>query len=149
LWGGTPEAIVASIAEGRSSMMPAWRDALGGDSGVEDVLRYVFSLSGRQMPAGDLESGRAKFAAICAACHGQDGRGNPLLGAPNLTDQIWLNGGSIEAVRNSIAHGRHAEMPAHLDRLGPTRVNLLAAYIVSLGGADTQQQATASAGVSK
>lgn len=137
LWGGTPEAIVQSISDGRVSTMPAWRDALGGDSGVEDVLRYVMSLSGRELPAGDLANGRAKFAAICSACHGADGRGNTVLGAPNLTDQVWLNGGSVAAVRASIAGGRHAEMPAHLARLGQTRVNLLAAYVVSFGGAQT------------
>jgi len=136
LWGGTSSAIVQSIAEGRTSTMPAWRAALGGDSGVEDVLRYVMSLSGRQLPAGDLENGRAKFATICAACHGADGRGNQQLGAPNLTDHIWLNGGSLEAVRESISNGRHAEMPAHLARLGQTRVDLLAAYVISLGGAE-------------
>jgi cytochrome c oxidase cbb3-type subunit 3 len=135
LFGGTPEAIVQTIAEGRQSVMPAWREALGGDSGVEDVLRYVMSLSGRELPAGDLANGRAKFAAICSACHGADGRGNQVLGAPNLTDQVWLNGGSVVAVRESIANGRHAEMPAHGARLGETRVNLLAAYVISLGGA--------------
>jgi cytochrome c oxidase cbb3-type subunit 3 len=135
LWGGTPEAIVRSIADGRVSAMPAWREVLGGDSGVEDVLRYVMSLSGRDLPAGSLVSGKAKFAAICSACHGVDGRGNQALGAPKLTDHVWLNGGSITAVRDSIANGRHAEMPAHLARLGETRVNLLAAYVISLGGA--------------
>ncbi len=136
LFGGTPDAIVQSISQGRSTVMPAWRDALGGDSGVEDVLRYVMSLSGRDLPAGDLANGKAKFATICAACHGADGRGNPLLGAPNLTDQIWLNGGAVATVRETIANGRKAEMPAHLARLGETRVNLLAAYIISLGGAE-------------
>jgi cytochrome c oxidase cbb3-type subunit 3 len=135
LWGGTSEAIVQSISDGRASTMPAWREALGGDSGVEDVLRYVMSLSGRNLPAGNLENGRAKFAAICSACHGADGRGNQVLGAPNLTDEVWLNGGSVIAVRESIAKDRHAEMPAHLARLGATRVNLLAAYVMSLGGA--------------
>ena len=135
LWGGTPQAIVQSISEGRVSTMPSWRDALGGDAGVEDVLRYVMSLSGRDIPAGDLERGRTKFMTICSACHGADGHGNQQLGAPNLTDHIWLNGGSLVAVRESIANGRHAEMPAHLERLGPTRVNLLAAYVISLGGA--------------
>ncbi len=145
LWGGKPDDIVKSIAEGRTSVMPPWRDALGGDSGVEDVLRYVFSLSGQELPAGDLENGRDKFKTICAACHGPDGRGNPLLGAPNLTDHIWLNGGSIAAVRATIAYGRQAEMPPHLERLGATRVNLLAAYVISLGGADTLQT-TASTG---
>jgi cytochrome c oxidase cbb3-type subunit 3 len=101
------------------------------------------SLSGRDLPAGDLASGRAKFAAICSACHGADGHGNQLLGAPNLTDHIWLNGGSVAAVRDSIANGRHAEMPAHLARLGQTRVNLLAAYVVSLGGAQSAAPAAA------
>lgn len=133
LWGGTPEAIVTSISGGRTSTMPAWRDALGGDSGVEDVLKYVMSLSGRDLPAGDLANGKTKFQTICSACHGADGHGNQQLGAPNLTDHIWLNGGSIVAVRESIANGRRAEMPAHLQRLGATRVNLLAAYVISLG----------------
>lgn len=136
LWGGTPEAIEQSIAQGRTSTMPPWKQALGGDSGVEDVLRYVMSLSGRELPAGDLNSGKAKFASICSACHGPDARGNQSLGAPNLTDQIWLNGGAIATVRESIAYGRHAEMPAHLERLGETRVKLLTAYVISLGGAD-------------
>jgi cytochrome c oxidase cbb3-type subunit III len=143
LWGGKPQAIVQSISDGRVSTMPAWRAALGGDSGVEDVLRYVMSLSGRELPAGDLANGKAKFAAICSACHGADGRGNQLLGAPNLTDHVWLNGGSVAAVRESIANGRHAEMPAHLARLGETRVNLLAAYVISLGGAETSAPALA------
>lgn len=136
LWGGTPEAIEQSIAQGRTSAMPPWKQALGGDSGVEDVLRYVMSLSGRELPAGDLGSGKAKFAAICTACHGPDAHGNQALGAPNLTDQIWLNGGAVATVRESIANGRHAEMPAHLERLGQTRVKLLTAYVISLGGAD-------------
>lgn len=136
LFGGTPEAIVQTIGQGRSSVMPAWRDALGGDAGVEDVLKYVLSLSGREIPTGDLANGKAKFSAICVACHGADGRGNQMLGAPNLTDQIWLNGGSVATVRETIANGRHAEMPAHLPRLGETRVNLLAAYVISLGGAE-------------
>jgi len=137
LFGGTPETIVQTISSGRISVMPGWFDALGGDSGVEDVLKYVLSLSGRSVPAGDIDNGRQKFAAICAACHGPDGRGSQVVGAPNLTDPIWLNGGSVATVRESIAKGRHAQMPAQLDRLGETRVKLLAAYVISLGGADT------------
>ena len=140
LWGGTPEAIEQSIAQGRSSVMPQWKEALGGDSGVEDVLRYVMSLSGRELPAGDLNNGKAKFIAICTACHGADAHGNQALGAPNLTDQIWLNGGALTTVRQTIANGRHAQMPAHLERLGETRVNLLTAYVISLGGAELPAQ---------
>jgi len=136
LWGGTPEAIVQTISYGRIGVMPAWRDVLGGDVGVENVLAYVLSLSGRHVPAGDIESGRASFAAICSACHGADGRGNQQVGAPNLTDQIWLNGGALATVRETIAKGRQGQMPAQLERLGETRVKLLAAYVISLGGAD-------------
>lgn len=136
LFGGTPEAIVQTISYGRTSVMPAWRDVLGGDAGVEDVAAYVMSLSGRHAPSGNVENGHARFATICVACHGADGRGNQALGAPNLTDQVWLNGGAAKTIRETIAKGRQAEMPAQLERLGETRVKLLAAFVISLGGAD-------------
>jgi len=112
-------------------VMPGWQDAIG-QSGVEDVLAYVLSLSGRALPTGDVAHGKQVFGTICVACHGADGKGNPLLGAPNLTDQIWLYGGSVEAVRQSIAKGRSGVMPAQGARLGATRVKLLAAYVLSL-----------------
>ena len=136
LWGGSPTTILETISNGRNGIMPPWRDALGGDGNVEDVLDYVMSLSGERLTAGDARHGHALFEQVCFACHGLDGRGNPQLGAPNLTDKIWLYGGSIAAVRDSIAKGRQGQMPAFLPRLGETRVRLLAAYIVSLGGAD-------------
>ena len=136
LFGGTPEVIVQTISYGRTSVMPAWREVLGGDAGVQDVAAYVLGLSGRHAPAGSVENGRAKFATICVACHGADGRGNQARGAPNLTDQVWLNGGAVPTVRETIAKGRQAEMPAQLERLGETRVKLLAAYVISLGGTD-------------
>jgi cytochrome c oxidase cbb3-type subunit III len=141
LFGGTPEAIVQTISFGRTSVMPAWRDILGGDAGVEDALAYVLSLSGRQGTSGNVENGRARFAATCVACHGADGRGNQVVGAPNLTDQVWLNGGALATVRETIAKGRQAQMPPQLERLGETRVKLLAAYVVSLGGADLAEPA--------
>jgi len=137
LWGGTPAAIVETISHGRQGVMPGWREALGGDSGVEDMLAYVLSLSGRSVPAGDAASARGKFQLICSVCHGPEGRGNQQLGAPNLTDAIWLYGGSVDAVRASIASGRQGQMPAFAQRLGDTRVHLLAAYVLSLGGAET------------
>jgi cytochrome c oxidase cbb3-type subunit III len=121
--------------------MPAWRDILGGDAGVEDALAYVLSLSGRQGTSGNVENGRARFATTCVACHGADGRGNQVVGAPNLTDQVWLNGGALATVRETIAKGRQAQMPPQLERLGETRVKLLAAYVVSLGGADLGEPA--------
>jgi cytochrome c oxidase cbb3-type subunit 3 len=134
LWGGDAETVHASIANGRTGVMPAWGPVLG-DTGVEDVLDYVFSLQGRVLTAGNVKAGGEKFAQLCAACHGADARGNPAMGAPNLTDGIWLHGGSLAAVRDSISKGRGGAMPAHADRLGETRVKLLAAYVMSLGEA--------------
>ncbi|MEZ5498717.1 MAG: cytochrome-c oxidase, cbb3-type subunit III [Steroidobacteraceae bacterium] len=132
LWGGTPQDIVNSIANGRQGVMASW-EAVLGPVDVENVVAYVLSLSGRSTPVGDVAAGKARFDQICVACHGADGRGNQLLGAPNLTDGIWLNGGAIDTIRTTIAKGRIGEMPAHLDRLGQLRVNLLAAYVMSLG----------------
>lgn len=132
LWGGEPQAVLESIRNGRTGAMPGWRAALG-DAGVEDVLAYVLSLSGRQVPAGDVARGRQRYGEICVACHGADGRGNRQLGAPDLTDHVWVYGGSVAAVRESIALGRQGNMPAHLERLGETRTKLLAAYVLGLG----------------
>lgn len=130
-WGGDPDTIVATISEGRTGVMPPWGEALGA-RGVEDVMDYVFSLQGRILTSGSIKAGEEKFAQLCAACHGVDARGNQALGAPNLTDGAWLHGGSLVAVRESISKGRTGAMPAHGPRLGPTRVNLLAAYVLSL-----------------
>src|SRR5262249_30215875 len=104
-----------------------------GARGVEDMLAYVMSLSGRKLEAGDPAVGKAKFAELCVACHGPDAKGNPALGAPNLTDGIWLHGGSLAAVRLTIEKGRSGAMPAPSARLGATRIKLLAAYVLSLG----------------
>jgi len=132
LWGGSPETVLESIRNGRTAVMMAWGPVLGVGA-TEDVLAYVLSLSGRKVPAGNVEEGKQKFAQICSACHGADGRGNPQIGAPNLTDNIWLYGGSVEAVRKTISGGRQGQMPSHLERLGETRTKILAAYVLSLG----------------
>jgi len=144
LWGGDPDTVLTSIREGRTGVMMAWKPVLG-DEGVEDVLAYVMSLSGRALPAGNVANGKLKFTQICSACHGMDAHGNQQLGAPNLTDPIWLNGGSLAAVRETIANGRQGQMPAHLERLGETRTKLLAAYVLSLGGAQAQRPVQAAA----
>ena len=138
LWGGEPDTVLASIAQGRNGIMPPWGEVLGA-RGVEDMLSYVMTLSGRKLEAGDARAGAAKYAELCAACHGPDGKGNAALGAPNLTDGIWLHGGSLGAVRDSIEKGRMGAMPMHVERLGETRVKLLAAYVLALG----RQEATA------
>ena len=97
LWGGTPEAIKTSIAEGRLGVMPPWAPVLG-EQGVKDVANYVRSLSGLTHDSIRAARGKEKFAQICVACHGADGKGNPAIGAPNLTDKIWLHGGSEEQI---------------------------------------------------
>lgn len=132
LWGNAPEAIATSISAGRVGVMAPWAEVLG-EKGVDDVVAYALSLSGRNAPRGDAAAGRTQFETICSACHGLDGRGNKDLGAPNLTDNIWLNGGAYDAVRLTVAKGRQGIMPAHGERLGEARVQLLAAYVLSLG----------------
>ncbi|MDH3871611.1 MAG: cytochrome-c oxidase, cbb3-type subunit III, partial [Gammaproteobacteria bacterium] len=94
LYGGTPEQIEQSILNGRNGVMPAWEQALGGQQGVSDVTEYVFKLGGRDIDAAAAGRGREKYGMLCASCHGADGSGNQLLGAPNLTDNVWLYGGS-------------------------------------------------------
>jgi len=136
LYGGSPEQIQTTISGGRVGVMIPWGDVLGSD-GVENVLAYVLSLSGRSVPAGDLVAGKQIFTTNCVACHGVDGKGSQALGAPNLTDNIWLYGGSVEAIRNSIAHGRQGQMPAQLARLGAERIRVLTAYVLSLGDANS------------
>ncbi len=142
LWGGDADTVVTTIASGRTGIMPPWGEVLGA-RGVEDMLSYVVGLTGRKLEAGDPRAGGAKFAELCAACHGPEAHGNPALGAPNLTDGVWLHGGSLAAVRDSIERGRNGAMPAHAERLGETRVKLLAAYVLSLGRQESQPVASA------
>lgn len=134
LWGGSPEAIEQTILSGRTGTMPAWEGPLGGEEGVKDMTNYVMSLSDRKVNNESAERGKEKFATFCVACHGTDAKGNPLLGAPNLTDNIWLYGGSPRRITQSIAKGRTGRMPAHKDFLGQGKVHLLAAYIYNLSG---------------
>lgn len=131
LYGSTPEAIKTSIMNGRSGIMPPWRDALGED-GVNNVAQYVLSLSGRKVDEAAVKAGETQFNQFCVACHQAGGIGNQVLGAPNLTNGIWLYGGSAKAVEVSIAGGRNGLMPPHADFLGEAKVHLLAAYVYSL-----------------
>ena len=131
LWGGTPEAIKASIMEGRSGAMPPWGAALGRE-GLFNVSEYVLSLSGKRVNETAAAAGKEKFQQLCVACHGSDGKGNTALGAPNLTDDVWLYGGTQRAVTDTIALGRNGRMPAHKEFLGEAKAHLLAAYVYSL-----------------
>jgi cytochrome c oxidase cbb3-type subunit 3 len=136
MWGGSEQAVYQTIAQGRNNAMPGWGPVLGAD-GVEQVMAYVLSLSGRHLQgsAGSADfvaAGKVRFTTMCSVCHGNLGTGNQALGAPNLTDSVWLHGGSVDEIRETIAKGRSNAMPAHLERLGDTKVRLLAAYVLSL-----------------
>ncbi len=130
LYGGEPDAIVTTIRHGRIGQMPAWKDALG-EQGVTEVVSYALSLSGRSVNAREAEAGKARFV-VCAACHGTDGKGNPAVGAPDLTDQDWLFGDSRAAVTETVMNGRSGVMPAWIDILGEDKVQLVSAYVWSL-----------------
>lgn len=137
LYGGAPDAIKTSITGGRNGQMPALGAAIGGDEGAKDVAHYVLKLAGRTHDELRAHNGEAKFKTVCAACHGPEGKGNPQLGAPNLTDDIWLHGGTQSAIIETIQKGRQSHMPAHKDILSPAKIHLLAGYVysLSLGGA--------------
>jgi cytochrome c oxidase cbb3-type subunit 3 len=144
LYGGTPDVIKTSILGGRNGVMPPMGAVVGGDADVKNVANYVLSLSGSAHDSLAAQQGKAKFG-VCAACHGPEGKGNPALGAPNLTDKTWLYGGGIETVMETINKGRNNLMPAHKDFLGEAKVHLLAAYVYSLGGGQAAPPAAAAA----
>ena len=125
---GTPEYIVETITNGRQGMMPPMAAAVGSADDVKNVANYVLSLSGSQHDAARAALGKEKFAA-CAACHGPDGKGNQLIGAPNLTDDIWLHGAGEAAIIERINHGKTNQMPAQGSRLTPEQIHVLAAYV--------------------
>ncbi|MCB2020033.1 MAG: cytochrome-c oxidase, cbb3-type subunit III [Rhizobacter sp.] len=136
LWGGTPEDIITTITDGRDSTMPPMAEAVGTPEDVRNVANYVLSLSGSPHDNISAQLGKSKFVA-CAACHGPDGKGNTALGAPNLTDKIWLHGWGEELIVRTINQGWHNVMPAQKARLGEEQIRVLAAYVWSLsrGGA--------------
>jgi len=131
LWGGTPEAITQTITQGREGMMPPMAAAVGGSDDVRHVAHYVLSLSGSPHNPLFAQLGKPKFAA-CAACHGPGGQGNPALGAPNLSDKIWLHGWGEDAVMAMVNNGKHNVMPAHGERLTPEQIRVLASYVWGL-----------------
>jgi len=132
LYGGEPEQIMASIMNGRVGAMPAWEASLGGEEGVTAVAEYVMTLAGRDRDKELAEAGKAKYDLFCVGCHMADGTGNQALGAPNLTNNIWLYGGSPRTINESIAKGRTGNMPAHSEFLGKAKSHVLSAYVYSL-----------------
>ena len=131
IFGGTPDAIKASITQGRQAAMPAWGTVIG-DQGVEEVTAYVMSINGREADEAKVAAGEKHYQTYCAACHGADATGNPALGSPNLKNGIWLYGGNIEQVAHSIRAGRNGVMPAHENLLSEDKIHILTAYVYGL-----------------
>lgn len=128
-WGGEPETILQTILHGRQAAMPPFAAVLGSEQAITEVAVYVQSLSGQRVDPALAAAGKQRFDMVCAACHGVEGKGNPLLGAPDLTDNVWLYGGDFDSIRTAIVNGRNGQMPAHKDILGETRARLVAAWV--------------------
>lgn len=134
LYGGDPATIKTTLTGGRNGVMPPLGAVLGGE-GTKDVANYVRSLSGLAHDSLRAQRGRDAFMANCMACHGPEGKGNQALGAPNLTDRIWLWGSSEAMIIETITKGRNNQMPAFKDLLGDEKIHLLSAYVLSLSKA--------------
>jgi cytochrome c oxidase cbb3-type subunit III len=130
-WGGEPETIKTTILQGRMGVMPPFGPSLGGE-GVKDVANYVRSLSGLAHDSLRAQRGAEIFTTQCTVCHAADGTGMTVLGAPNLTDTVWLYGSSEATIIETVANGRNNVMPAFKDFLGEDRVHILSAYVLSL-----------------
>jgi cytochrome c oxidase cbb3-type subunit 3 len=136
LYGGEPDMIKTTIKGGRNAMMPPFAATLDGEQ-VRDVVQYVRSLSGLTGDSMRIQRGKSVFAANCAACHGPDAHGNQIVGAPNLTDGVWLYGSTEAIVTQTVSRGRNGHMPAHGELLGDNKVHLVAAYVWGLSNNTT------------
>jgi cytochrome c oxidase cbb3-type subunit III len=136
LWGGSHEKIVETIGKGRQGNMPPMAAAVGTAEDVRNVSHYVMSLSDAAHNAVYAQLGKPKFAA-CAACHGADGKGNPALGAPNLTDKVWLHGFGEAAIAAMVTQGKLNAMPAQDKLLTPEQIHVLGAYVWQLSRSGT------------
>ncbi len=130
-YGGEPETIKLTLLNGRQGIMPPMAAALPGE-GVKDVAHYVMSLSGMTHDNLRKTRGAALFQTNCAVCHGTDGTGNKMLGAPNLTDDAWIYGRGESAIIETLVNGRNGVMPAWGEFLGEDKVHILSAYVWSL-----------------
>ena len=131
LYGGTPADIKTTLMEGRNGVMPPMAAAVGAPEDVRNLAHYVLSLSGSPHDAVKAAVGKSKFGA-CAACHGMDGKGNTAMGAPNLTDNIWLHGWGEEAVVRAVTNGFSNQMPAQMGKLNADQIQVLTSYVWGL-----------------
>ncbi|GAB4173416.1 MAG: cytochrome-c oxidase, cbb3-type subunit III [Wenzhouxiangellaceae bacterium] len=130
LWGSSPEAIEQTVLNGRRAAMPAWGQTLG-EEGVLRTAIYVQQLAGQPVDEVLAAAGKRNFMQFCAACHGPEGKGNPLLGAPNLTAGVFMYGGDLDSLKDTIRNGRNGVMPAQEPLIGKTRARLAAAWVLS------------------
>ena len=129
--GGTLDKIKETLTQGRVGQMPPMAAAVGTPEDVRNVAHYVLSLSGSPHDSLRASLGKSKFGA-CAACHGMDGKGNQTMGAPNLTDDIWLHGWGENAIVNMINNGKVNQMPAQAAKLTEGQIHVLASYVWGL-----------------
>ncbi len=134
LYGGDAEAVVASISNGRHGQMPAFGSSLDSDA-IQLLAETVQHWKSPRADADRHAQGIKLFGETCAACHGANAAGNAQIGAPNLTDDVWLYGGSTDQVLATIRDGRKGNMPAHRDLLASEEIRLIASYVISLGSA--------------
>ena len=127
-WGGSESDIMQTLRGGRIAVMPGWQAALG-DEGVNQVAGFVLAL-GRGESVSDDNAGKVKYQQFCSACHGADATGNPILGGPDLVDDVWLYGSDMPALVHSIAVGRTGIMPPFGDRLDETQIRMLTAWLM-------------------
>ena len=128
LHGGAPVTIKETLIKGRMGNMPPMAAAVGSAEDVRNVAQYVLSLSGSPHDSLQAALGKPKFA-VCSACHGADGKGNPALGAPNLTDDNWLHGYGETAILAMVNNGKVNQMPAQADKLTEAQIHVLASYV--------------------
>ncbi|NJN52501.1 MAG: c-type cytochrome, partial [Gammaproteobacteria bacterium] len=131
-WGDSFEAVKTTLRDGRNAVMTPWAAPLGGDVGVSEMAHYVRSLSGASHDAAAAANAAPKFQMFCTACHGADAKGNPLFGAPNLTNDIWLYGGDAAQIEFTLRHGRMGVMPSFQSILDEHKRHILAAYVTGL-----------------
>jgi cytochrome c oxidase cbb3-type subunit 3 len=111
--------------------MPAW-EAVLGDDGIAEATAYLLALNNRDADPAKVEAGEKHYNMYCVACHGPEAKGNPMMGAPNLTNGIWLYGGTEEQIATTLRNGRNGQMPAFGERLSEDKIHLVTAYIYSL-----------------
>jgi len=137
LYGGSPDQVFTTITNGRNGAMPALGATMDAAT-VDNLVAMLQDWESAHANPASFEPAITKFNTMCMACHGMDGKGNPMLGAPNLTDDVWLYGNAPDALKTTLMQGRNGAMPSFKDQLDETQRKLLAAWVLSQGGSSGQ-----------